>query len=527
MQFGFSFDYSSATWDGYYEIKSSLGGSGPGIGQLEDQSDDDASFDEGDRKDGAHVARAKGGREARRTPTSGDPRPRSDHLSASENDDRSDSRIRSTSPAGAGVGGDVDAGGGSPLVLFSSDGFRLLERYTATAQSAANAAEMSRQEGEEEENEIFEEETVAAGGVDGGDGGGDASDDDDGDGKNGSSGPRGGGGGSNPGGWGGRLKRQGRKIFGWIRSLPVGGTFGGQVSGGQSPGSEGSEVGGRDRGRVKISKTRRLCHRGQSGEGKKEVGARQLRRWRHPWEAVRQEHQEEGRFANVLTLSSGVTSRMVCLLISFLERPPALLFMPMLKAFCERPTARGSARSLSCSTLLSSWGGLLRARTVVGEAMHVPHCCGSIGGASHGAHVAAEVVAAAGEEAAPGGAGTCTSLPRGSTLRRGNTVIYGGGDAPLAELRSSSLASSAPAALIAVVGTQVRPVKNGSIFSVAGFCASPGKHAGGVRCRATAVIATSTAATAMLLAAAAGVRLDDGELLSWRSTAAFAGIEDG
>ncbi|CAN0419856.1 unnamed protein product, partial [Hapterophycus canaliculatus] len=109
MQFGLSFDYRSATWEGYYDIKASLGAAGA--------RDDDV----------AAVASAAAALDEQRE--------------QGQEEERSD---------GGGGGGDGEGSGdpfdadGSSVVLFSSDGFRELERIAAAMAKEAEEKEAER-----------------------------------------------------------------------------------------------------------------------------------------------------------------------------------------------------------------------------------------------------------------------------------------------------------------------------------------------------------------------------------------------
>lgn len=128
MKFGLSFDYHAATWDGYYDIKSSLGAAAAAAGGVEELQ----------KAEGVEAvgAGAPGG------------------------DGLLDAARLTADPASAS--GDVDGGGGgdggvvSPPVLFSSDGFRELERYAAVA-----AREQEEREALEEEEEERAREEIA------------------------------------------------------------------------------------------------------------------------------------------------------------------------------------------------------------------------------------------------------------------------------------------------------------------------------------------------------------------------------
>lgn len=109
MQFGLSFDYRTATWDGYYDIKSSLGAPSA------------AGGDEGQEPE--DVAAVGAGAPGRDDPVDATRLP-----------------IDPTSSSDGGGGGDS-----SPPVLFSSDGFRELERYAAAAAKEEEEREQARE----------------------------------------------------------------------------------------------------------------------------------------------------------------------------------------------------------------------------------------------------------------------------------------------------------------------------------------------------------------------------------------------
>eukprot|EP00903_Cladosiphon_okamuranus_P013389 g12477.t1 len=202
MQFGLSFDYRTDTWDGYYDIKSSLGAAA-------------AATAEATAAGG--VAEVQG---AEGVGTFGDGAPGGDYVLDA-------ARLAADA---ASDSGDVDGGGGgggvSPTVLFSSDGFRELERYAAVARREQEEREALEEEEKERARQEIPKAVAAA-----------PPGDRDSDGDSGSNSPRRGGSGSGGGGGGGESSEGGGgggwagRVAGWVRSLPGGGVFGGSARG--------------------------------------------------------------------------------------------------------------------------------------------------------------------------------------------------------------------------------------------------------------------------------------------------------